>query len=118
MHKQIEDLTARVQDLSTQNDLLHQHLETTTSQVARIRQAATDSVSDVAGAENGDASGDPDDALAELRSVLTYVQREKKIIDLQLDLQKQENTRLKASSEHLAQNLESTRKLLADVSFL
>lgn len=104
----------RCQDLATQNSLLHQHLESVSSQATRIREAANTSVS-VSGGETGSVD-DADSKLSELRSVVTYLRREKEIVDLQLELSKQENVRQKAQIEHLSQNLEDARKSLSEVT--
>ena len=103
----------RCKDLSDQNNLLHQHLESVSNHAARIKQAATSSA-----AESGDAeaSDDTDTKLTELRSLVTYLRKEKEIIELQLELSKQENTRLKTQIDHLSQNLDETRKALSEVS--
>ena len=111
--KEMEEISARCKDLTSQNAALHQHLETVSSQAARIRQATEASTSNVLGA--GTNETDPDDAAAELRGVITFVRREKEIAELQLDLHKQENTRLKSYSDHLAQSLETARNLLKEV---
>lgn len=110
----LNTLRHRCKDLSQQNNLLHQHLESVSSQAARIRQAA-DSQSNVSPAE-GDASDDVDTKLSELRSVVTYLRKEKEIVDLQLELSKQENTRLKTQIEHLSHTLDETRKTLSEAS--
>ncbi len=112
--KEMEEISARCKDLTSQNAALHQHLETVSSQAARIRQAAEASTSDAVPTA-GTIETDPDDAVAELRGVITFVRREKEIAELQLDLHKQENTRLKSYSDHLAQSLETARNLLKEV---
>jgi hypothetical protein len=43
--------------------------------------------------------------------------KEKEIVDVQLELCKQENARLKTQMGHLARDLEDTRATLSDVSF-
>ncbi|EMD40194.1 hypothetical protein CERSUDRAFT_112402 [Gelatoporia subvermispora B] len=111
LDKEITDLNTRCKDLASQNNILHQHLESVSSQAARIRQAA-DSSSAVAA--EGDALEDADTKLSELRSVVAYLRKEKEIVDLQLELSKQENTRLKSQIEHLSQALEETRKTLSE----
>ena len=58
---------------------------------------------------------DDDTKLVELRSLVTYLRKEKEIIELQLDLRKQENMRLKMQIDHISQSLEETRKALSDV---
>ena len=101
-------------DLTAQNALLHQHLESVSNHAARIKQAASSTTAESGEAE---ASDDTDTKLTELRSLVTYLRKEKEIIELQLELGKQENTRLKTQIEHLSQNLDETRKDLSEVSF-
>ncbi len=108
--------TPRCKDLSAQNNLLHQHLESVSSQAARIRQAADSSATPAAG--DVDSTEDVDTKLSELRSVVTYLRKEKEIVDLQLELSKQENARLRTQMEHLNQSLEEARKTLSEVSAL
>jgi len=97
----------RCKDLTAHNDLLHQHLEDVSSQATRIRQAA--------GPSGEDAEDTSSSKLSELRSVVAYLRKEKEIVDLQLELSKQENTRLKVQIEHLSQNLQEVRATLAEV---
>lgn len=59
-----------------------------------------------------------DTKVSELRSVVAYLRKEKEIVDLQLELSKQENVRLKAQIEHLTQSLQETRATLAEVCSL
>ncbi|KAH8082011.1 hypothetical protein BXZ70DRAFT_631748 [Cristinia sonorae] len=111
LDKEVADLNTRCKDLAAQNNLLHQHLEHVTSQAAQIRSAA-DSSTPLTG--EGDSNDDADTKLAELRSVVAYLRKEKEIVDLQLELSKQENLRLKTQIDHLSQNLEETRKTLSE----
>lgn len=103
------------QDLSSQNAILHQHLESVSSQAARIRQAADSSSTTVTG--DTESTDDADTKLAELRSVVGYLRKEKEIVDLQLELSKQENARFKAQIDHLSQTLDETRVTLSEVGF-
>lgn len=103
------------QDLSSQNTILHQHLESVSSQANRIKAAAQSS-STVRG--EGDTTEDADTKLSELRSVVAYLRKEKEIVDLQLELSKQETTRLKTQIEHLSQTLQDTRATLSEVYLL
>ena len=64
---------------------------------------------------DGDATDDVDTKLSELRSVVAYLRKEKEIVDLQLELSKQENVRLKSQIDHLSQTLDETRKVLSEV---
>jgi nucleoprotein TPR len=105
-------LIHRCKDLTEQNNLLHQHLESVSSQAARIKQAAG-STSSVPG--ETETADDTDTKLSELRAVVAYLRKEKEIVDLQFDLSKQENVRLKAQIEHVSHNLEETRTVLSEV---
>lgn len=57
-----------------------------------------------------------DTKLSDLRSVVAYLRKEKEIVDLQLELSKQENIRLKTQLDHLSQSLQEVRKTLSEVS--
>lgn len=100
------------QDLSQQNAILHQHLESVSAQATRIRQAADAPVENNA---EGDATGDADTRLSELRSVVSYLRKEKGIVDLQLEMSKRENEVLKSQIERVSQTLQETRVTLAEV---
>ncbi|KII91087.1 hypothetical protein PLICRDRAFT_28915 [Plicaturopsis crispa FD-325 SS-3] len=115
LDKEMSDLNKRCVDLATQNSTLLQHLESVTSQANRIRQAA-DSSASVGTSEEGTASEDADTKLSELRSVVSYLRKEKEIVDLQLELSKQENVRLKSQIDHLSQTLDETRATLSELS--
>ncbi|KAG1831496.1 hypothetical protein EV424DRAFT_1571449 [Suillus variegatus] len=110
LDQEIADLNAR--DLSAQNALLHQHLETVST---RIRQAADSSATDGT-SDDADISDDVDTKVLELRSVVAYWRKEKEMVDLQLGLSRQENVRLTAHIEHLTQSLRETGATLAEES--
>ena len=101
-------------DLAAQNTLLYQHLDSVSSQATRIRQVA-DSTTENTEGEAG-VGGDVDTKLSDLRSVVAYLRKEKEIVDLQLELGKQENVRLKSQLDHLSQSLQGVRKTLSEVS--
>ncbi|PWN53009.1 hypothetical protein IE53DRAFT_226421 [Violaceomyces palustris] len=142
------DLQRRIDDLVSQNSILHSHLETVNAQANQIRQAAaepslpTDMVLDepapvtteesTTTAERG-AGGDesastdvkPSSSASataggsskgteELHTVIKYLRREKEIVDLQMELNKQETARLKQSLEHVNKTLEETRTQLGE----
>ena len=48
--------------------------------------------------------------------MINYLRKEKEIVDMQLELCKQENARLKTQIGHLTRDLEDTRATLSDVS--
>ena len=83
------------------------------TKLTRIRQAADSTATE---ATTGDTEGgDADIKVSELRSAVSYLRKEKGIVDLQLELSKQENVRLKAQIEHLTQSLQESRATLAEV---
>lgn len=92
-----------------------EHLESVSIQAAKIKQAADAPVADT---PEGEAQEEADHRLSELRSVVSYLRKEKGIIELQLEMSKQENERLKVQIEHLQQNLQETRATLAEVCLL
>ena len=68
--------------------MLHQHLDNVSSQAARIRQAA-DFLVGMPG--EGELADSTESRLSELRAVINYLRKEKEIVDMQLELCKQEN---------------------------
>ena len=100
------------QDLSQQNTILHQHLESVSAQATRIRQA---SEAPAEAETTGETLGDADNRIAELRSVVNYLRKEKGIVDLQLEMSKRDNEVLKAQIDRLTTTLQETRAALAEV---
>ncbi|PPR07761.1 hypothetical protein CVT24_003711 [Panaeolus cyanescens] len=111
LDKEVSDLNARCQDLGKQNTTLLEHLESVSAQATRIKQAADAPATSSA---EGDTQEEADHRLSELRSVVSYLRKEKGIIELQLEMSKQENERLKVQIEHLQSNLQETRSTLAE----
>lgn len=89
---------------------MHSHLEEVNTKAARIREAAA--TAPVVGSE--ESTDDADTKLSELRSLVSYLKKEKEIVDLQLELSKQENIRLRAQADHLEKTLEDTRQTLSE----
>ncbi|KAI0310134.1 TPR/MLP1/MLP2-like protein-domain-containing protein [Amylostereum chailletii] len=111
LDKELADVTSRCKELAEQNKVLHQHLETVSSQAAKIRQAAD--ASTASGGESQPAD-EADAKLSELRAVIGYLRREKDIVEMQLELSKQESTRLKTQITHLTRDLDETRTTLSE----
>ncbi|KAF9483517.1 hypothetical protein BDN70DRAFT_873831 [Pholiota conissans] len=109
--KEAADLNARCNDLSHQNSILHQHLESLSAQATRIRQAADAPVENNV---DGEVADDTDNRVSELRSVVNYLRKEKGIVDLQLEMSKRENEVLKGQIDRLSQTLQETRDTLAE----
>lgn len=64
----------------------------------------------------GESVNGAETKFSELRAVINYLRKEKEIVDMQLELCKQENARLKTQIGHLHRDLEDTRATLSDVS--
>ncbi|KAG8906638.1 hypothetical protein FRB99_006426 [Tulasnella sp. 403] len=114
-NKELRDLKARFDDLSKQNAVLHKHLESISTQATTIRQAA-DHKATLAEGQTAGEDTEGDDAIIELRSVVSYLRKEKEIADLQLDLSRQETMRLRTQVEHLTRNIDETRAQLTAAS--
>jgi len=84
---------------------LHQHLESISAQATRIRQATEAPVDHVPEGEIATVD-DTDNRMSELRSVVSYLRKEKGIVDLQLEMAKRENGVLKNQNERLSQRPE------------
>lgn len=55
--------------------------------------------------------------ISELRAVVAFLRKEKEIVDLQLELSKQESARFKAQVDRLTHSLEESRQALAAVRY-
>ena len=83
------------------------HLESVTSQATRIRT--------VAAASEGGEGVAVTEGSAELQGVVSFLRKEKEIVDLQLEINKQEIARYKADVERLAREVDEQKALLAEV---
>ncbi|KDN51342.1 hypothetical protein K437DRAFT_254932 [Tilletiaria anomala UBC 951] len=97
LEKERLDLNKRIEDLTSQNNVLHNSLESLTSQASAIQSRAETST-------DGDTSFSSS-PMEELREVIKYLRREKEIAELQMNLNKQEAARLRQSLDHANQTL-------------
>ncbi|KAF8547448.1 hypothetical protein OG21DRAFT_1490222 [Imleria badia] len=100
------EVIAHAQSFKTIENLKHQ---LGSCQAARIHEVA-DSTAE---STNGDADVGGDVG-KKLSSVVVYLRKEKGIVDLQLELCKQENMHLKSQLDHLSQSLQEVRKTLSE----
>ncbi|KZV68448.1 hypothetical protein PENSPDRAFT_735917 [Peniophora sp. CONT] len=107
MQKEMEDVNARVKELNEQNKVLHGHLESVSAQAAQIRAAGDAATGE--GAEGGEGEQD-----GEMRQVVSWLRREKEMAEMKLELNKQETSRLRAQSTHLARDLDEARAQLSE----
>lgn len=108
--------TCSCEDLTGQNAVLHEHLESFSTRAAKIQaQQAPDADGDLAG-EAASANAEHDDSVEQLRQVIKYLRGEKDIVDFQLELAKQETARLRTQLEFTTRNLEEARQALTEVN--
>ena len=105
---ELTELRARKDDVSAQNRLLHQQLETVSSQIANLRQKRVSDMDD--GEESTDLTLSSTDNMQEL---ISFLRREKEIVDVQWELSSQEIKRLRQQLEHTQSQLDDARLKLS-----
>lgn len=106
--KELKELRTRGDDIGAQNRLLLQQLEAVSAQVSTFQQKrATSAENGEAGVTASDAV--PDRTLEGLRELVTYLRREKEIVDVQYELSMQDGKRLKQQLEYAQSQLDECR---------
>ncbi|RVD80964.1 uncharacterized protein DFL_008847 [Arthrobotrys flagrans] len=105
--KEIKDVRGRCDDLIKQNKLVHDQFEVVSQQIADLQKDRERAIGELAIATS-------DQSLEELREVITYLRREKEIVDVQLELQTQEAKRLKVQLDHTRKQLDEVRVTLSE----
>lgn len=102
--QELSELRARRDDANAQNKLLHQQLESVSSQVTALQQSrnATESLDTIA-AQPSSSSEDG------LREINNYLRREKDILEVQFDLKVREAKRLQEQFDYIRSQLDETR---------
>ncbi|KIX02065.1 uncharacterized protein Z518_08004 [Rhinocladiella mackenziei CBS 650.93] len=103
--KELSDLKKRREEVVQQNNLLHGQLESVTQQITalqRDRAALTEG-------STGETPGQPSAELDKLQEVITYLRREKDIVEVQYQLSVQEAKRLRQQLEFAQSQLDETR---------
>jgi len=106
--RELDEMKRRRQDVDEQNRLLHQQMDSFSTELAALRsgRAAQDGNSDDrAGTPAGDNN---------MQEVVKYLRREKEIVDVQYELSMQESKRLQQQLDYANGQLEDTRQKLAD----
>ncbi|MCJ1381316.1 hypothetical protein MMC17_004426 [Xylographa soralifera] len=102
--RELIELNARRNDVNAQNKLLHQQLETVSSQIASLQQKRASDMDDGEGfAESTLSSKD------NMQELVSYLRREKEIVDVQWELSSQETKRLRQQLEHTQSQLDDAR---------
>lgn len=105
--REIQEMRSRRDDVNKQNDLLHKQLEAVTAEIAALRQQRSSF------GHGGDGPSTPgtasDRSIDELREVITFLRRDKEIVDVQYELSIQESKRLKQQLDYTQSQLDECR---------
>ena len=100
--RELADLKSGQENLKTQNDRLHQQVESVMAQMSTFSKREPIS----AQSPDGESSFS---SLENLQEVINYLRREKEIVDVQLELSSQEGKRLKQQLDYTQTQLDDTR---------
>ena len=104
--REITELKTGRENLTAQNNHLHQQIEHYSTQIASLKKHSC------SGDEGpGEDSSAPD--LGNLQEVIKYLRREKEIVDVQLELSAQEGKRLRQQLDYAQSQLDDTRLRLS-----
>ncbi|TRM58157.1 hypothetical protein BD626DRAFT_410863 [Schizophyllum amplum] len=106
LQKEMDELKDRCKGLADQNNILHAHLESVSSQAARIKQAASSE-----GAEDG-AGGDESDE--HLHKVTSYLRQSLHVAEMQIDVKQKDIIRQQSTIEHLQRSVSELEAALQD----
>ncbi|EXJ95002.1 hypothetical protein A1O1_00120 [Capronia coronata CBS 617.96] len=103
--REISDLKKRREEVVQQNNLLHGQLESVTQQITALQRDRAA----MAEGDNEEATEQPSAELDRLQEVITYLRREKDIVDVQYQLSLQEAKRLRQQLDFTQSQLDETR---------
>ncbi|GAB7350486.1 hypothetical protein MBLNU459_g1079t1 [Dothideomycetes sp. NU459] len=95
------------EDLKSQNKLLHDQLESVSTQISTLQQKKLISEDDDPDAPSGSE-------FENLQEVIKYLRREKEIVDVQYELSVQESKRLRQQLDYAQSQLDETRQKLGE----
>ena len=104
--REMAELKTGRENLTAQNNRLHQQIETYSAQVINLKKRAS------SGDEGLDVDTPASD-LGNLQEVIKYLRREKEIVDVQLELSTQEGKRLRQQLDYAQSQLDDTRLRLS-----
>ena len=109
----------RCDDLSKQNNLLHEHLETVSAQATKLSNHNLDQA---AGNDQGEQKVSQNDmnenmveSVEQLRGVIRYLRNNYDIAQQQIELSKMESARLQQQLQHASKALDQTKMELNHV---
>ena len=104
--REMSELKTGRENLATQNNHLHQQIETYSAQINTLKKRSS---------SNHESPGEdiPASDLDNLQEVIKYLRREKEIVDVQLELSTQEGKRLRQQLEYAQSQLDEARLRLS-----
>ena len=105
LEKDISDLEMRVEDLKTQNTLLHSQFEQLSISRASFADADTK-------AEAGSEAQVSSKSVSDLSEVIKFLRREKEIVETKLQISMQENDRSRLHLDQFQKSLDESRAIL------
>lgn len=105
LEQEMAEIKTRREDVNAQNKLLHQQLESLTSQVATLQQNRGSD-------ENEDEGMSPvpmGDAVEGFREINSYLRQEKEILEVQFNMKTTESKRLQQQLEYTQSQLDEAR---------
>jgi nucleoprotein TPR len=106
--RELSELRTRRDDIGSQNRLLLQQLETVSSQVSMLQQNRT-TFAESAEPGTPASRATPDRSVDGLRELVTYLRRDKEIVDVQYDLSIQDAKRLRQQLDYVQSQLDESR---------
>lgn len=106
--KELQELRSRKDDVSSQNTLLLQQLESVSAQVTALQQSRA-AAAESGEAETAESAATADKTVEGLRELVTYLRRDKEIVDVQYELSIQESKRLKQQLDYAQSQLDEAR---------
>ncbi|QIW99408.1 hypothetical protein AMS68_004926 [Peltaster fructicola] len=106
LQREITELTERRIDMASQNKVLHQQLETFSTELQALRQGRA-----LPQTDGGDDISTSDGSLQE---IITFLRREKEIIEVQHELAVQEGQRMQQQLDYASGQVEELHGKLAD----
>lgn len=103
--RETADLKKRREEVANQNNLLHNQLESVTQQITALQRDRAALAED----QSSEPSGPSTAELDKLQEVITYLRREKDIVDVQYQLSTQEAKRLRQQLDFTQSQLDETR---------
>ena len=105
---ELADLRNRRQEIQAQNKVLHEQLQNLSAQVSSLHQQRTDGVDSGVSVQTSHAGA------GNLQEIITYLRREKEIVDVQYELSIQEGKRLKQQLDYAQSQLDEARQKLSE----